>query len=216
MRRHITQSCSVPSKTMAIVPCNAQFSVWSRCSDAVIRRAAAPTRERVQHALNEHGSEMPSVARQVDLPFMPLQRWSEFSPMSVQRAGGTPTPADPNYTRTKGGDAYVGPGNGGGIGGLVSYGCYCGPGGDPVTGSRCGPGAAPKDDIDAKCMRHDSDYNKAGVNSGSTPAPSTCSPICKGGSSPSRPTAAWPTRRKPKWTPTPAATLPRHGSTARA
>ena len=123
--------------------------------------------EKAYHALQnrmEAVGETP-ISGVVHETLLPTQR-----SLYVQRQPPyTPAPADPNYTGTTGGDAYVGPGGGAGIGGLVSYGCYCGPGGDAKTGSRCGPGAAPKDDIDAQCMRHDSDYNKAGVDSGSTP-----------------------------------------------
>ncbi|HKP52235.1 MAG TPA: DUF4157 domain-containing protein [Chloroflexia bacterium] len=133
-----------------------------RCGDTP---CGCSDEEKIQHALHEHGHEMAPVSRMADLRLlgMPIQR-----SLPVQRQP-PPAPPDPNYTGTRGGDAYVGPGGGAGIGGLVSYGCYCGPGGDPVTGSRCGVGAPPKDAIDAKCMRHDSDYNKAGVDSGSTP-----------------------------------------------
>jgi hypothetical protein len=137
-----------------------------RCGDTP---CGCSSEERTRHAL-EHRFEgvgaMASTATSRDVdPEPAVQRM-----FAVQRQPGhTPAPADPNYTNTTPGDAYVGPGGGAGIGGLVSYGCYCGPGGDAITGSRCGPGAAPKDAIDAQCMRHDSDYNKAGVDSGSTP-----------------------------------------------
>lgn len=132
-----------------------------RCGDTPCGCSAE---EKLKHAM-EHGSEMLPVSRMAEFGFgeMPVQR-----AVPVQRRPPE-APADPNYTKTSGGDAYVGPGGGAGVGGLVSYGCYCGPGGDAVTGSRCGVGAPPKDEIDAKCMRHDSDYNKAGVDSGSTP-----------------------------------------------
>src|SRR5688572_16236130 len=131
-----------------------------RCGDSP---CGCPEEEKARHALQhrlEVITETP-LARSNDGP-------SAQRTFSVQRQPGH-APADPNYTGTTPGDAYVGPGNGAGIGGLVSYGCYCGPGGDAKTGSRCGPGAPPKDAIDATCMRHDSDYGKAGVDSGSAP-----------------------------------------------
>lgn len=49
-------------------------------------------------------------------------------------------------------------------GGLTSYGCYCGPGGD-ATGSRCGPGAPAIDAQDEQCRQHDTNYGKVGVSS---------------------------------------------------
>jgi len=59
--------------------------------------------------------------------------------------------------------------NVGAVGGAVSYGCYCGPGGDPATGSRCGPGAAAVDAIDEQCRQHDLNYGARKVDSGSRP-----------------------------------------------
>ncbi len=55
------------------------------------------------------------------------------------------------------------------LGGAVSYGCYCGPGGDAKTGSRCGDNAPAIDEIDEQCRQHDANYGKRHVDSGSAP-----------------------------------------------
>ncbi len=140
-----------------------------RCGDTPCGCSAE---EKVNHALHDH--EMAPVSRMADLAWaeMPVQR-----SLPVQRQPQSNSqdpdykhaPADPRYTSAKRGDGYIGPGKGGGLQGLVSYGCYCGPGGDPKTGSRCGEGADPIDEIDEACKKHDDQYTREGIDSGNIP-----------------------------------------------
>jgi hypothetical protein len=142
-----------------------------RCGDTPCGCSAE---EKFNHTLHKHGHEMSPVSRMADLGWaeMPVQR-SLLVQRQPQSNSQDPdykhAPADPRYTSAKRGDGYIGPGKGGGLQGLVSYGCYCGPGGDPKTGSRCGEGADPIDEIDAACMKHDDQYSKHGIDSGNVP-----------------------------------------------
>jgi hypothetical protein len=95
------------------------------------------------------------------------------APWEPRRAPGAPSPG---HTP---GDDYQGPhgavtrdenpaslGGSTALGGAVSYGCYCGPGGKDDTGSRCGVGAAAVDEIDEQCRQHDANYGLRRVDSG--------------------------------------------------
>jgi Domain of unknown function (DUF4157) len=97
-----------------------------------------------------------------------VQRQSRFEPYQTPGTVAGHTAGDdyqgPNGIVTQQGANSANLGGSTWLGGLTSYGCYCGPGGD-ATGSRCGEGAPAIDEIDEQCRQHDANYGSRGVSS---------------------------------------------------
>jgi hypothetical protein len=97
-----------------------------------------------------------------------VQRQSRFEPYQAPGTVAGHTAGNdyqgPNGIVTRQGDHSANLGGSTWLGGLTSYGCYCGPGGDE-TGSRCGAGAPAIDEIDEQCRQHDANYGSRGVSS---------------------------------------------------
>jgi hypothetical protein len=97
-----------------------------------------------------------------------VQRQARFEPYRRPEAMPGHTSGNdyqgPNGIVTQQGENSANLGGSTWLGGLTSYGCYCGPGGDE-NGSRCGPNAPAIDEIDEQCRQHDQNYGSRGVSS---------------------------------------------------